>query len=311
MREAEDQMIAEALNGIAGYSPKPLFIVGSPRTGSTICYQASIEYFGFQYFSNVVNSHFSTTPLLGLLLHSGRRGIKELSFTSAFGKTSGLFAPSEASAVMANWFGGGHPSQTVSATVLPGKAGHLHAVMAAAEILVGTPVVTKNAWNCFRISSIAEALPEARFLWIRRDIAASAKSDLHARYVVQGTPDVWNSATPANVDALRRKPYWEQVVENQFEFAQAISAAGSRLASERFTEVWYEDLCGDPEGELAAAGMRLGYPVEGKRLPAGFSIAPSRDAARLSPDDAAAIDRYVLQHKQRFDPLRREPASGS
>lgn len=283
----------------------PIFIVAAPRTGSTILYQSMIEVFRLPYIANLTNTYFPKTPIFGFSIQATRPAYGSISGESRFGKTEGLMQPSEGSAVMAHWFGGGHPSEVVSRTTLPGRERHLSATISAAWHLFERPLLIKNAWNCFRIESIAATLPSSAFVWVRRDIAHSAQSDLHARYVVQGDLSIWNSATPRNVEELKKRPYWEQVVENQFEFARAISDGLAGLPAERFAEVWYEDLCLDSEGTLEALGHTLkaldGLALMRSGMPE-IALEASEDALDL--DDALAVTKYVESNTARFESLR-------
>ena len=59
----------------------------------------------------------------------------------------------------------------------------------------------------------------------------------------RGGPAVWNSATTGNYEEIQKLPYWEQVVEQQYTYANRISNDLSSLLPERYCQVWYEDLC--------------------------------------------------------------------
>jgi hypothetical protein len=276
-----------------------LFVLGAPRTGSTFLYQAITSAFALPFIDNLTNQFFPRTPILGLLLGSSLR--EPIAFSSSYGKTVGLRQPSEGSAVMAHWFGGGHPSQIVSSRILEGRETHLIATLAAADAFFRGPLVIKNAWNCFRIEYLAAALPAANFVWIRRDIRTAAKSDLRARYAVQGSGLIWNSATPANVEALRARPCWEQVVENQFEFGKAISSTSVHLAKGRFAEVWYEDLVADVQGTMLRLGEQLKL-LQGRNA-ASFHGSPAAVEAESTELDAAeslALERYVDENRSRL-----------
>lgn len=175
----------------------------------------------------------------------------------------------------------------------------MQATLAAAGRLFGRPLLIKNAWNCFRIAALARLFPMAAFVWIRRDIEASALSDLNARYAVQGDPLIWNSATPQNVEALRARPYWEQVVENQVEFARAIEEGFAGLEPRRMATVWYEDLCAAPSvtltdlaGELdVLAGVATKRILPVRRPDERYDALHSDDRGRLVAYLAAEAGR--------------------
>jgi len=278
-----------------------VFILGAPRTGSSYLYQLIVHAWRPPFLDNRCNEVFPATPVLGLLSQLARGASLQVRFESRYGKTTGEDQPSEASAVMRRWFGGGHPSQRVSRTTLPGKLTHLQRTLDAIARLFNCPLLIKNAWNCFRVEHLARELHEAAFIWIRRDIRDAAASDLAARIAVHGDACAWNSATPSNFAALRRLPPWAQVVENQVEFNRAIGGALAMFAPTRHVTVWYEDVRRNPEAELdriaravAAFRARLRRPVPASSVREPTSLAGAPEAMRSS------IDEYVRQHAQRL-----------
>ena len=276
---------------------RAVFIMGAPRTGSTVLYQAMINAFGFPFISNLVNTCFASTPIIGIAIQSHVDVV--VGFESAFGKTEGAFQPSEGSAVMTHWFGGGHPSETLSAGILAGREAHFLKTLAAAEAIWGAPLLIKNAWNCFRIRDLAEAISKASFIWIRRDIRDAALSDLEARYLTKGNPFAWNSATPANYLELLQRPPPEQVVENQFAFNEAISSALGRHARGRSLEVWYEDLVAEPHTVLARIGSFVAVP-QGVQAPARINSRDARLRSAVSAIEAQQLHDYVQSRPERF-----------
>ena len=226
-----------------------VFILGSPRTGTTLVYQVLINLFGFFYFSNLVNDHFTKFPVPGVALSLQLDPQRPVSYESEYGKTQGYFGPSEGSLLFRKWFGGEHPSQTRSCEVLTDQREHLVLTMKSIYGLTGKPILTKNAWNCFRIRNLVGLFPKTVFIWVRRDIRLSAFSDLKARYA-KGSPTIWNSATTSNYLEIQKRPYWEQVVEQQYEYNQSIARDLDQFCANQYLEMWYEDLCDDPEGQL-------------------------------------------------------------
>lgn len=282
--------------GDSKISPCPIFVLAAPRSGSTYLYQVIADVFKLPYISNLTNDHFASNPIVGLAL---QRGVKEqVGLQSEFGKTKGLFQPSEGSGPMTFWFGGGQPSQVMSSRILEGREAHFIMTLAACEVLYdGAPLVIKNAWNCFRVSYLATRLPGARFIWLKRDIHDASLSDLEARYLTKGDPNAWNSATPSNVEALSRLPPTQQVVENQYEFNRAIANQLNECANGRWLSVWYEDCIQNPEDEIERMASFLGLPTVGK-------IPPSRDlnkrSLKLEPSELGAVTDHINSNRARF-----------
>lgn len=293
--QAEEAILQSLVTGWNAVLPTTIFILGAPRTGSTLLYQAICSRLSLPYIANLTNDIFAETPIVGLAIQ--RAMPVEISYASRYGKTDGPFQPSEGSAVMTRWFGGGHPSALVSARILEGMEPHFLATLAAAEALFGAPLVIKNAWNCFRVSYLAQASPAARFIWIRRDAADAAKSDLAARYRTKGSAREWNSATPANIDDLRGMAPAAQVVENQHAFNNAVAAGLSHHAEGRWREVWYEDFCRDPDAVLADLGAFLERSAIQGAAPVEIGRSGSGD---LPAVEEKAIDSYLAGHAERF-----------
>jgi hypothetical protein len=295
LKQAESALLEQS----RGAAPNAVFLLGAPRTGSTVVYQAFVARFGQPYLSNLANECFAETPIVALALQKAVP--VAVGYESRFGKTDGALQPSEASAVMTHWFGGGHPSQTKSATILAGREPHFLATLAACVAIHGKPLAIKNAWNCFRVAYLARALPQARFLWIRRDIAEAALSDLEARHETKKSASEWNSATPANVEALRALPPAAQVLENQYEFNRAIGDALRAGAEGRWTELWYEDFVSDPQRALEGVGRALGLaPVAGAPAP---RLEQTRER-RLNTADSAELNAYLRAQGTRLESCR-------
>jgi hypothetical protein len=291
--EAAERNLLEL--GATDAKPSPIFILGAPRTGSTVLYQAMAAAFRLPYIANFTNRHFPSNPIVGIAIQNGIR--VDIGFESAFGKTEGLFQPSEGSAVMTCWFGGGHPSQIVSTCIRQGSEPHFTRTLAAVEAICGAPLLVKNAWHCFRVAYLARALPKARFVWIRRDIRDAALSDLKARRLTKGDLNAWNSATPADVAELRTLPPEAQVVENQHAFNAAIGVGLRSDAPSRAVEIWYEDFIADPAAALTSIGEFIGIPLQADApLPHVYG----RCRKTLGDSEFEPVCRYVLDNRTRF-----------
>ena len=283
-----------------------VFILGSPRTGSTLFYQLIINFFDFFYFSNLINNHFAEHPVVGAALQHQLEPNPDVSYKSRYGKTEGEFGPSEASYVFRNWFGGGHPSQIVSSEVLPGKDKHLCQSLQSIYALFGKPILIKNAWNCFRIEALAQRFANAYFIWIRRDITHAALSDLEARYR-KGDPvaTVWNSATTKNYKAIQKLPYWNQVVEQQYEYNRSIGRDLETYASERYIELWYENICARTRITLERlveffTVHDLVFSLKESTIP----LLNRSSGPKGLEKDAQKIQAYIDTHSQRFADYR-------
>jgi|15BtaG_2_1085339.scaffolds.fasta_scaffold01016_7 hypothetical protein len=242
-----------------------VFILGPPRTGSTLLYQIMVNFFSFFYFSNLINEFFYVHPICGAVLSNSLK-VEKISYDSDYGKTSGPLGPSEASLVMRRWFGGEHPAQTNSSKIIPSEKEHIICTMSSIHSLTGMPILIKNAWNCFRIKNIIELFPNSKFIWIRRDLASSSESDLKSR-IHRGSENIWNSATTSNYKEIQKRPPYEQVVLQQYEYNLAISTGLTEFASGKYTEIWYKDLCNSPKINVDNLSLFLKMPIKEADFP--------------------------------------------
>ncbi len=282
----------------SGSDPSAIFLVSSPRVGSTFLYQQIINKLGCCYISNFTNDFFSATPAFGMYLETSARGEQhQVKYQSEYGKTGGLFETSEASAVFANWFGGTHPSETQSCDFhCNASKTHMYKSIKAFNTVTNSTFVTKNPWNSFRISAISKALPNALFVWIRRSIDRAALSDLENRYKRGDPGKIWNSATTKDYIEIQTRPYWEQVVLQQASYSRAISASLAKLPESNWTQVWYEDLCDSPD-----TAVKIVYDLASARHhPVSWSPAKA-----LERNEVSNNTRLIRDYEKDYEKITR------
>jgi len=262
-----------------------IFILGSPRTGSTLIYQIMIDFYDLFYFTNLTNNYFYKHPFVGSLFSMPFIG--KIGYKSDHGKTKGFFGPSEGSYIFKNWFGLGNE-------LLSGQKNHIVNTFKNISKFTNKPIVIKNAWNCFRIKSINKIFPAAKFVWIRRDIISSAYSDLQARYL-GGSPYTWNSAHTSNYKQIQKQPYWEQVVEQQYEYNRLIEIDLKKFCPHNYIEVWYDQLGSNLEQQINLISNFFRFKKHKSIIPK-FKIKKYSDGT-----DFFKILKYVENNHVRFE----------
>ena len=273
---------------------RPIFVIGAPRSGSTLLYQLLTDRFDVGYLANGHARRPGAPSLVerrrGL---AGRRRGELGDYRSSFGGTDGELGPSECGPFWYRFFP--RRPHYVPADAFPAASRRqLRAAVGAFVEACGRPVVYKNLYNTARIDAIAAALPEALFIAIHRDLAANARSLLDGRLHVAGSPEAWWSVEPPGVEHLRRLPAHEQVVEQIRALDDLVARVEASIGPERVLHVVYEDICADPRGQLeriaafaAAHGCKLGERGE---VPASF---PRRDGGTLPAELEDALLGYV------------------
>jgi hypothetical protein len=274
----------------------PVFVVGAPRSGSTLLYKALVDRFDLGYVSNLV-ACLPQVPTVGLRIARLLRGTRpSAGYESHYGRISGWKSPHEAGQLWYRWFPR-PPHVHVGAGETPSAVlAEVRYEVTAMTALLGRPIVFKNLYNSMRLAPLAEAFPEASFLVCRRDVTDVALSLLRARVDNEGSTERWVSLPPRQIDALRRLDVPDQVAGQVICTYEQIDQDRERLGDERFLDVDYADLCHDPAGELARVGAFLeGRGVEVRArgdVPAAFSPATAQPTTPEEIRVAEAVARW-------------------
>lgn len=284
----------EALAGGADEGPlphRPVFIVGAPRCGSTLLYQALVATGGFGYLSNFHCSlHGSPGWAHGLARRFGGR--PEAAYSSHYGRVVGAGAPAECGEFWYRFFRR-RPQHVAAGELSAAALARLRGSVGRLIRVMDRPLLIKNLVNAVRLRPLAEALPEALFVVLRRDEVDTAASILEGRRRLHGDYRHWFSVEPPDIDELRRLPVAEQVVEQVRSIYRQIERDRQAIGARRFHELPYEELCSDSHAALAGlAGFLAGHgvpPFSPGPVPERFE----RRRARTDPRLMAAVERYA------------------
>ncbi|HUH97508.1 MAG TPA: sulfotransferase [Anaerolineales bacterium] len=227
----------------------PVFIIGAPRSGSTVLYQVLTNYYDLGFLANLHCFFYGGPSLIENIVHSNRSG-RPADYTSRFGKTEGWSSPSECGEFWYRFFRR-RPPYVPLEEADPGKMKELRQAMIALGKAFQKPMIFKNLYCALRLRPIAAVLPEALFIVIRREIIDNAHSILEGRGNVKGDYSSWWSAEPPGVEQLKRRPPAEQAVEQVRHINDLIDRDRQQIDPSRFIDVQYEDFCDDVYGTLS------------------------------------------------------------
>lgn len=250
----------------------PIFIVGAPRSGSTLLYQVLTDRYDVGYISNA-HCRWHGGPSFVERLRRPLRARGQSDYESDYGATRRPSDPSECGDYWYRFFPRTPHFVTLEATP-DRQLRRLRAAMRALTAAFARPVVIKNLYCTLRLGPIAAALPEALFVVIRRDLVENAQSLLVGRRRNHGDYGAWWSAEPPDVSDLRQLPVHEQVVEQVRSIERQLDADAAAIGAIRFHEVDYWRLCREPAGVLQdferfLAGHGIALPLRGE-VPASF-----------------------------------------
>jgi hypothetical protein len=285
---------ALADGGEAPLEYPPLLIVGAPRSGSTLLYQLVVERFDVAFLSNL-HCRFFGAP--SLVERFPGQGLEERSATyrSHHGQTVERAEPSECGQFWYRFFRK-FPQHVSLAEADPAQLRRLRASMRALGDAARRPLVFKNLVCSLRLGPIGTVLPEALFVFIRRDPLDNARSLLASRMRSQGDYVRWWSVQPPELERLSALPPYEQVVEQVRAIEAVVEADRAELGPARFFELRYEDVCDDPRGVLDAIA---GFAEEhGMHLVPRREV-PDRFERPAPPEIDAELDAALVAYLSR------------
>lgn len=226
----------------------PIFIVGLPRTGSTLLYQLMCNSFELSYFSNLANVFYAFPATIAFLSKPFVKKYSLRKFESNYGVTEGVLAPSEAGGVYRYWF----KNAVNSEKKIPDT------INAISDIFK-KPFIWKNLNLSFEIERIGCLFPDALFIHMHRELP----------YVVQSIYLKTLNGEGVNIDGLTKGEVYndsdllESLVMNVQQNEKLISEYFENN-DDLYLKVNYRDLCSSPDKELEK--------IEEKYLETGFSL---------------------------------------
>lgn len=213
----------------------PIFIIGAPRTGSTLLFQLLLSTFRFAYITNLA-SFFYTAPTLVTKLgypFFGRYHADKL--TSHYGYINGLWSPSEAGQLLHHWFD--HTS------IEPEQKTCIQKTVATLSQIMNGPLLIKNLNVSVYLDTVHTIFPDACFIYIRRHPLYVAQSILLARKKLSDDISQWWSVRPPNVAELINLDPFEQIVWQIKSIENRIQEVLKERAIDRVLQLQYEEIC--------------------------------------------------------------------
>lgn len=219
----------------------PIFIIGSPRTGSTVLYQMLTHASDCLYIDNLVYAFFNNLPfgfwasdkIFGRESHD--------SFDSEFGNTDTWHSPSECGGFWYRWFP--REKDVVSYGYLDEDSvievrRSINPVMSRYK----KNMLFKNLNSGQRIRVLREIFPNAKFIFIKRDPLYTVQSLLQARDKKKIPDAKWWSVKPKNYKELNDLPIHEKLVGQVFHIEQQIAKDLRDIASDNVFIINYLDI---------------------------------------------------------------------
>lgn len=269
----------------------PVFIVGAPRSGTSLFYELLVTRYRLAYFSNLAHRFYKTPSAVTKL---GRKVITDYraSYASDYGHISGWGAPNEAGWIWQRWLDDGDWCD--EGALNAADAEEMRATLAVQETVLAAPFVNKNVMHANRMRLLDAIFPGCLFIEVRRDTADTARSIIRAQERHKGPPpdaQAWWSVRPSGArpaDMITRAALQVTGV------ASDIARDGAQIGDNRLHSVVYEDLCKDTQNVLEGVGVFLrGHGLliaEKGAVPEHFDLLPSK---LLEPAQETALQKAL------------------
>lgn len=230
-----------------------LFVVGLPRSGSTLLTQLLAASGRFAYPTNVL-ARFYANLYIGSRIERLLAKVLpciEPSYGSSFGRTSEWAAPNEFGFFWAHHFPveDHHEMSPTELAAVDTKA--FLRELAGLEAACGLPVFMKGMIVNYNLTFLYDLLPMAIFVRMKRDYVSVAHSLLFSRQSFFGTTKAWWSCKPRNWRELAElEDPAEQVVAQIQSIERALDSAFAVIPKENQVSIDYNDLCEDPHAQV-------------------------------------------------------------
>jgi len=263
-----------------------LFIVGVPRSGTTLLSQWLAASNEFCYPSNFI-SRFFRAPFFGAMIqellfnkdfdYKGElsTSIQRLSFDSDVGKTKGILEPHEFWYFWRRFFS--LPDIPISHSAFSKKANFngFHLDIQRFQQVFKKPFFVKALIMNPYILPLVKSNNKSLIVYIKRNDFANMDSLLRIRKKYFGSEDEWFSFKPKEYFLLKGESNIRQVAGQSFFIKKSIEHQLAEIDESQKWIIGYEDLCKNPErywGELKSKMLALDYEIKSDfSLPISFN----------------------------------------
>ena len=254
-----------------------VFILGAPRSGTSLFYEVMVTGFQFAYFSNLAH-RFYKTPLAVSRLGQHLIAPHKAAYQSDYGHISGWAAPNEGGWIWQRWLEDGPWVDEHMLAGLP--AAEIRATLAGMSGLSEMPFINKNVMHSNRVRLLDALFPGCLFIEVQRDAKDTARSIIRAQQRHKGPKQdhtEWWSVRPSNAggDTLI-----ERACRQVTGVAQDIARDCAHVGQDRLLSIKYAKLCTSPQDTLADVARfleRHGVPAVSRGpVPPPFELHGSR-----------------------------------
>ena len=204
----------------------PIFIIGAPRSGTTLVYQVLVKEFNLLYFSNLTNVFYGA-PCMSTILFKSKLGHIDDNFSNNFGYIEGLFSPSEAGPLNEKWFEYENKQAKQCINSLISKC--------------SLPIVLKNIHNITRIVNILKLFPNSLIIHVDREKYFNAQSIILNTKSYDQIDRFYNK-----ISDRQTNDYYEKAIET-INYSKRLKNRLNTTNKNNLITINYEEFCETPD----------------------------------------------------------------
>ena len=225
-----------------------LFVIGAPRSGTTLLTQLIANTFDVSYINNL-SARFFLAPLHGIRFSKTVLGeSRESAFRSDYARTQGLHEIHEFGYFWRYWLNKHSFDDITKAKEKEAEIdwGGVKKVLSTIQNETGRPFVFKNIYGSYHMQKFVDILQKAIFIYIERDELDTAVSILNARKKYNTDLNIWWSYQPLEYERLKNLDYWSQIAGQIYYLQRFYKKEMNELPEENYLTLSYKQMCNDP-----------------------------------------------------------------
>lgn len=272
-----------------------ILIVGAPRSGTTLVYQALATYLDVTYPSNLT-ALFPKAPLTAAQLQELIPTRRSPDFCNFYGQTTRMRSPNDAFHLWNRWFG--EDRYQTGQQLSSEKVAEMRRFFGTWTSCFQKPFLNKNNRNTDCIQQLAEYLPKAYFVVVRRNPEFVVQSLIRAREEVQGCKNAgWGLKSESATESADPLAYVEAVCRQVQSIDRDLDRQLNGVDPQRVFEMTYENFCKNPQSLIRSIvdtipGLQLNTSLPLTEL-APFQISQN---VVLTPEEQARLQHCLQDH---------------
>jgi hypothetical protein len=233
----------------------PVFVMGLPRSGTTLFYQLLLNYFDWSYFTRWTHYYYRSPVTAYKMQHLLFPKPRYFEYKSNYGKFQEpghlvkTWRPVEGHRIWRRWFPE-EPTHCYRGNLSGPAKEEMLSTIAALTAISGCPFLSKNPRHSVRLLALSEALPNAIFMVVKRARLYVAQSlyvaRLRRKTASRSQNNSWWGTKPSEFVYLKHLDPLRQAVGQTVAIERELKVQLLKCKNP-YIEVEYSDICERPE----------------------------------------------------------------